>query len=184
MIVSKVIPNFQEVRMCVHPSAHFKHKITRVKKYQNGGKNSINRELEFSLNTYSYCHLYLYPEIKGSFDFHQGYPLNAVQLWVNKAVFCQLPCLIRHSIHSVVCVFMHAKLLQSYLTLRPYGLQPARLLCPWDSPGKNTEVACLFLLPGIFPTQGSNPRVIMSPALQVASLPLVLSGKPLFIQEY
>ena len=31
-----------------------------------------------------------------------------------------------------------------------------RLLCPWDSPGKNTEVACHFLLQGIFPTQGSN----------------------------
>ena len=24
----------------------------------------------------------------------------------------------------------------------PYGLQPTRLLCPWDSPGKNTEVGC------------------------------------------
>ena len=28
--------------------------------------------------------------------------------------------------------------------------------CPWDSPGKNTGVACHFLLQGIFPTQGSN----------------------------
>ena len=27
--------------------------------------------------------------------------------------------------------------------LRPHGLQPARLLCPWDSPGKNTGVGCL-----------------------------------------
>ena len=27
------------------------------------------------------------------------------------------------------------------------GLQPARLLRPWDSPGKNTEVGCHFLLP-------------------------------------
>ena len=26
-----------------------------------------------------------------------------------------------------------------------------------DSPGKNTEVSCLGLLQGIFPTQGSNP---------------------------
>lgn len=32
IIVSKVIPNFAEIKMCVHPSAHFKHKITRVKK--------------------------------------------------------------------------------------------------------------------------------------------------------
>ena len=30
------------------------------------------------------------------------------------------------------------KSLQSFLTLRPHGLQPARLLCPWDSPGKTT----------------------------------------------
>ena len=25
---------------------------------------------------------------------------------------------------------------------RPHGLQPARLLCPWDFPGKNTGVGC------------------------------------------
>ena len=25
-----------------------------------------------------------------------------------------------------------------------YGLSPARLLCPWDSPGKNTGVGCLL----------------------------------------
>ena len=30
------------------------------------------------------------------------------------------------------------------------------LLCPWDSPGKNTRVGCHFLLQGIFPTQGLN----------------------------
>ena len=40
--------------------------------------------------------------------------------------------------------------------LQPYGLQPARLLYPWTSPGKNTEVGSHSLLQGIFPTQGSN----------------------------
>ena len=40
-------------------------------------------------------------------------------------------------------------------SVRPYGLQPARLLCPWNSPGKNTGVGCHSLLQGIFPTQGS-----------------------------
>ena len=39
---------------------------------------------------------------------------------------------------------------------RPHGLSTARLLCPWDSPGKNTEMGCLALLQGIFPTQESN----------------------------
>ena len=40
-----------------------------------------------------------------------------------------------------------------------------RLLCPWNSPGKNTGVGCQALLQGIFPTQGSNPHLFMSPAL-------------------
>ena len=40
---------------------------------------------------------------------------------------------------------------------RPHGLQPTRLLHPWDFPGKSTGVGCHFLLQRIFPTQGSNP---------------------------
>ena len=35
--------------------------------------------------------------------------------------------------------------------------KPARLPCPWDSPGKNTGVVSHSLLQGIFPTQGLNP---------------------------
>ena len=31
-------------------------------------------------------------------------------------------------------------------SVRPHGLQPTRLLHPWDSPGKNTGVGCHFLL--------------------------------------
>ena len=42
-------------------------------------------------------------------------------------------------------------------SLWPHGLQPARLLCPWDSPGKNTGVGSLSLLQGIFSNQWSNP---------------------------
>ena len=38
--------------------------------------------------------------------------------------------------------------------------QAARLLCPWDFPGKNTGVGCHSLLQGIFPTQGSNPGLL------------------------
>ena len=34
------------------------------------------------------------------------------------------------------------------------------LLCPWDSPGKNTGVHCHSLLWGIFPTQGSKPGLL------------------------
>ena len=31
-------------------------------------------------------------------------------------------------------------------SVRPHRQQPTRLLCPWDSPGKNTGVGCHFLL--------------------------------------
>ena len=39
-------------------------------------------------------------------------------------------------------------------TLQPHELQPARLPCPWNFPGKNAGVGCHSLLQGIFPTQG------------------------------
>ena len=34
---------------------------------------------------------------------------------------------------------------------RPHGLQPTRLLCPWDSPGKSTGVGCHCLLHTLYP---------------------------------
>ena len=45
-------------------------------------------------------------------------------------------------------------------SLWPQGLQPARLLCPWDFPDKNARVGRHFLLQGIFLTQGSNPCLL------------------------
>ena len=45
-------------------------------------------------------------------------------------------------------------------SVRPYGLQPARVLCPWASLGKNTGVGCHALLQGIFPTQGLNLHLL------------------------
>ena len=39
-------------------------------------------------------------------------------------------------------------------------MEPTRLLCPWDFPGKNPEVGSHSLLQGIFPTQGSNPSLL------------------------
>ena len=62
--------------------------------------------------------------------------------------------------------------------LRCHGLQPARLLCPWDSPGKNTGMGCDALLQGISPNQETNPHLsTLSPALKMDSLPLSLRGK-------
>ena len=43
-----------------------------------------------------------------------------------------------------------------FKSLQPHGLQLARLLCPWNSPGKNTEAGCHALLQGNFLTLESN----------------------------
>ena len=64
----------------------------------------------------------------------------------------ELTQLVRGGRNLLVCI--HAKSLQSCLTLRCYTLQSARLLCPRDYPGKNTGVGCHTLLQGIFLTQG------------------------------
>ena len=39
------------------------------------------------------------------------------------------------------------KVCASHSALRPHGLQPTSLLCPWDFPGKDTRMGCDFLLP-------------------------------------
>ena len=59
-----------------------------------------------------------------------------------------------------VCVCVYVLIPQSCPTLWCQGLQSARLLGPWDFPGKNTGVGSHSLLQGIFPTQGSNPGLL------------------------
>ena len=61
------------------------------------------------------------------------------------------------SITQCVCgcllsCFSHVQLFATLWTLAQ-----TRLLCPWDTPGMNTEVGCHALLRGILPTHGQNP---------------------------
>ena len=61
------------------------------------------------------------------------------------------------------------------LFLRPHGLQPPRLLCPWDFLGKNTGVGCHFLLQGSFPPRDQ----IHIPYMRADSLQLSHQRNPL-----
>ena len=100
--------------------------------------------------------------------------------WVNKqwrlvatpAVSCPCPSLLmlRHSTsltcfpvftgrnREALCVCVSCSVVSN--SLWPHGLRPVRLLCPWNSPGKNTGVGCHSLLQEIFLTQGSNPCLL------------------------
>ena len=63
-------------------------------------------------------------------------------------------------------------------SLQPYGPEPPRLLCPRSSPGKNIGVGSQVLLRRLLPPQGSNPSLLLSPALQADSLPLSNQRSP------
>ena len=58
----------------------------------------------------------------------------------------------------------------------PVDCNPPGSFCPWDFPGKNTEVGCHFLLQGIFPTQGSNLHLLCLLHWQADSWPLSKLG--------
>ena len=91
-----------------------------------------------------------------------------------------VPCALLVGICVCVCVSAHSVVSDS---VRPPGLWPARLLCPWDSPGKNTGGGCHFLLQGIFLTQGSNLCLLCPPHWQVGSLPAIWEA-PVYRYSY
>ena len=62
----------------------------------------------------------------------------------------------------VLCAVLSRSVMSDFLW--SHGLQPTRLLCPGDFPGKNTGVDCHALLQEIFPTQGWT-HVLSLPAL-------------------
>ena len=58
-------------------------------------------------------------------------------------------------------------------SLQPHGLQPARLLCPWNFPSKSTGAGYYFFLQGIFLTQELNISLLH---WQTDSIPQSLLG--------
>ena len=68
-----------------------------------------------------------------------------------------LPLAVRAQSPNHWCMLSPFSPVQLFLSL---WTEPARLLCPWDSPGKNTGVGYHALLQGIFWTQGSNLHLL------------------------
>ena len=69
---------------------------------------------------------------------------------------------------------------QARLFCEAHGLQPSRLHCPWNFPGKDTGVGSYFFLRGIFLSQELNLCILH---WQVDSLPLSHLGSPAIHQQ-
>ena len=120
-------------------------------------------------------------------DRHLSYlqVLTAVNTRIQASVECMFSCHLgvhfgQGFLGCVVC----AQTLSYVDSVRRHGLQPTRLPCPWNSPGKNTGVSCHFLLQGIFPTQGLNQSLLSLPALAGGLFTRWIippPGKPCFI---
>ena len=80
----------------------------------------------------------------------------------------------RKSVFSFFCCCCLVTKLLSDSFVTPWTVacqatEDCRLLCPWDSPCKNTRMGCHFLFQDIFPNPGIKP---VPPALQADYLPL------------
>ena len=96
--------------------------------------------------------------------------LDPVTNYYQQACVCVCVCV---CVYVCVC----AKSLQSCWALCD-PMDCTRLLCPWDSPGRNTGVGCHFLLQGIFPTQELNPHLVCLLHWQAGSSPLAPPRNP------
>ena len=101
----------------------------------------------------------------------KGYgPLHKIFLEAAYSTELLSTLIVKASLGSMVVV----QSLSCLRLLKRYGPQPARFLCLWDSPGKNTGVGCHFLLQGICPTQELNLGLLHCRQI----LPTELQGKP------
>ena len=106
------------------------------------------------LNYRHWCHPKVRPRLKENFLFTKINRVIALLLcWIWWELLQRWTDVL--SIHinvyeSIIWVLFYWKLVWNWLLLllllsRFSHVQPIRLLCPWDSPGKNTRVGCHFL---------------------------------------
>ena len=96
-------------------------------------------------------------------------PVRPCHQWTNISVSLPPKSTVHIKAHFCCCTLYSVSFAQLCSTL----CDP--MVCPWNSPGKNTGVDCPFPSPCDLPDSGNEPG---SPALQADSLPSELPGKP------
>ena len=115
-----------------------------------------------------------------SLQFHV--PWESFKVFLLEVLYISCPVYSQILIFHLFCGFFFLHVLSRFSRVRLcstlWTVAP-RLLCPQDSPGKNTGVGCHALLQGIFLTQGWNLRFLCLLHWHVGSLPLAPPEKPI-----
>ena len=98
--------------------------------------------------------------------------ISVTKIFTQYALYMKAQLAVLLSIHICMYVCVCAQPLSCVRLFATPWTEAARLLCPWNFPGKNTGVGCHFLLQGSFPTQGLNLHLLHLLHWQADSLPL------------
>ena len=109
---------------------------------------------------------------------HLAVSMRNIEVFLSKAIASSPHRHHRRHQERLCCHFSHVR---SFVTLWTAACQAPLSL---SSPGKNAGVGCPVLLQRIFPTQGSNPRLLHLLYWHTRSLPLAPPGRPLAIAVF
>ena len=110
------------------------------------------------------------------------YKNGSILLYLTSLAPCMFVKFIRvaysFTVQQDIPLYVHVWMLSHVQLCNPMDCSPPRLPCPWNFPGKNIGMGCHFLLQEIFPTQGSNLRLLPLASLTGRFFTTVLPGKP------
>ena len=109
---------------------------------------------------------------------HPAVSMRNTEVFLSKAIASSPDRHHRRHQERLCCHFSHVR---SFVTLWTAARQAPLSL---SFPGKNAGVGCPVLLQRIFPTQGSNPRLLHLLYWHMRSLPLAPPGRPLAIAVF
>ena len=101
--------------------------------YIFGGFQYLTQHLSHRISI-EFCSQGWINDLKANLVLHWGFKLRCIHLFME----CVLSSFFMPS-HTLLLV---ASVMPNFV--RPHRRQSTRLLCPWDSPGKNTGVGCHF----------------------------------------
>ena len=132
---------------------------TQTHRYTHAHTNTqmrINKHTDIHKHTYTHTHMHIHKHTDIHMHTHKytyAYTQTHRYTHTHKYTYAYTQIHRYTQTHVETYTVRVCSVTQLCVTVAPWTIV-ARLLCPWDSSGKNTGVGCHFLLQGIFLTRG------------------------------